>query len=229
MVRQISDRLLSLIATALLTLAVVPSCEAQVNTGNAPGIDAAYFVTHAVEAFNNNTGRFQALRLGLDDMAPLEPASLDTNQIYEHLQSLLHYQQFLEAFRQQNTTLLHKLSDSVDYLEARLGDSARWHALDNFWQDFKHQASIFVEYSLKSSNYVLAVRSALVYLQNAGFDLKDGIVHVHGGSDSQEQYAALVNKARTAKTAMQEAYQTTIDDVKGSNELVKRVVDQLAR
>lgn len=210
-------------------LALGGNASAQVNTSADPRVDAVNFVTGAVEAFNNNTGRFQALRMQLADMHPLDQSKLDSNTIYENLQSLMHFQQFLEGYRQKDILLMHRLQDSVGLLEARLGDSARWMPVDRFFQDMKRQSAIFVQYSLKCSNYVMAIRSALVFLQNAGFDIIGGAVHVRGGADARDQYATLVNKMRAAETAMQEAFQKTLDATKPSNELVRSVVDQLGR
>jgi hypothetical protein len=202
---------------------------AQVNSGADPRVDATNFVTSAVSMFNNSTMRFQALRLALEEMHPLAATNLDTATLYANLQSLLHYQKFLEAYRQQNQLMLRKLDDSVGLLEARLGDTTRWKLIDRFYQSLKHQTSIFVGYSIKCSNYIMAARSTLIFLQTNDFDLAGGAVHIHGTTDAKDQYAALVNKMSAAQTAMQEAFQMTVDETKRSNEVVLSVVDQLGK
>lgn len=215
--------------TAIILMAVVVGVRAQVNTSGDPRVDAVNFVTNAVEMFNQSTVRFQALRLALDDMHPLAPASLDTNALFENLQSLTHFQRFLEAFRQQNKVLIHRIDDSVGMLEARLGDTTRWKLIDRFYKTFKEQSSVYVQYSINCSNYVMAVRSALVTLQTNGFDIVGGAVQLRGTPDERDRFTVLTNKLQGAHTAMQEAYQLTLDDTKISNALVTEIVEQLGK
>lgn len=210
-----------------LLVSIAGYAHAQVNMSTNVRVDAANLVMHAVEMFNKSTIRFQALRLGLEEMHPLEASSLDSNTIFENMQSLTNYQRFLEAYRQQNKVLLHRIDDSVGLLEARLGDTTRWKTIDRFYQNFKSQTSVYVVYSIHCSNYVMAIRSALVSLQMNGFDIVGGVVRIRGTSQIRDAYATQINKIQTEANAMHESYQRTLDGTKMSNDLVKHIIEEL--
>ncbi|HYM21205.1 MAG TPA: hypothetical protein VEW28_09440 [Candidatus Kapabacteria bacterium] len=206
-----------------------PAVGQQINTGGDPKVDAVNFINNTLRGFNGNTVRFQALRLGLEEMHPFDAAHLDTTSIFDNLNSLSKYQQFLETFRQKTTGMLRRVTDSVGLLESRLGDTIHWKAIDRFFKNFQEESKLYVQYSLKLSNQVMATRSALIFLQTNGFDAGPDGVMVHGGKANEDLYQAQLNKIRGAAVQASDAFSATVDGTSKSNELVLGVLETLSK
>jgi hypothetical protein len=125
--------------------------------------------------------------------------------------------------------MIRRVTDSVSLLEARLGDTIRWKALDRFFQNFQQESKFYVQYSLKLSNQVLETRSALVLLQTNGFTINGTVLKVNGGKESQEQYQTHLNKITIAANQASEAFQTTVDETAKSNKIVIGVLETLSK
>jgi hypothetical protein len=200
-----------------------------VNTSNDPKEDAVNFINNTLKSFNNNIVRFQSLRLGLQDMQPFDPQHLDTTTIFQNMNSLGKYEQFLEAFRQKTTGMTRRVADSVGLLEARLGDSTHWKAFDRFFQSFKDETQLYVQYSLKLSHQVLETRTALIFLQTNGFDITSNLVKLKGSKDAQDQYQTHLNKITNSSNQAAEAFQAIVDETGKSNKIVVSVLEVLSK
>jgi hypothetical protein len=179
-----------------------------------PALEAR--TTQFVDGVMNRTAerltKFNERMTAINELRPLDPAKLNSEQITKSLETLEEFVTYLKTYPAESKTLLKIVDDSIKRLRAVAPKEYRKEYMAPFRKAFHSDLEAFDTYTKELSGLYTTVADVLTFLRSSEFTMVEGQIQFKNKSD-YDRYIELMSgvegRSKTLAKAAEESRKAT--------------------